>query len=144
MLHIQCMDKDDGSHMYTEMISPRFCETDALGHINNTVLPVWFEKAREPIFRFFTPDLDVNSWCLIVAKIDVEFKAQIHYGSEVCLKTSLQKIGNSSISVQHEAWQNEVLCAKGIAILVNFDYQLQQAVSIPESIRQQLEEHLSY
>ena len=30
-------------HYETE---PRFSDTDALGHINNTVYPVWFEQAR--------------------------------------------------------------------------------------------------
>ena len=60
--------------MFSETLMPRFSETDALGHINNTALPVWFEAARTPFFRFFTPDLDCNKWKLIVAKIEVEFK----------------------------------------------------------------------
>ena len=44
--------------MLVDTITPRFCDTDALGHISNTTLPVWFEGARDPIFRWFTPDLD--------------------------------------------------------------------------------------
>ena len=31
-------------------LMPRFYETDGLGHINNTVIPKWFETARTPIF----------------------------------------------------------------------------------------------
>ena len=45
--------------MLATSISPRFLETDALGHINNTVLPMWFEAAREPVFRMFSPELDL-------------------------------------------------------------------------------------
>ncbi|MEC8487777.1 MAG: acyl-CoA thioesterase, partial [Pseudomonadota bacterium] len=43
----------------------RFCETDALQHVSNTALVTWFEAAREPIFRMFTPELDLNNWPLI-------------------------------------------------------------------------------
>lgn len=128
--------------MFQQTISPRFCETDALGHINNTVLPVWFEIAREPIFRLFTPDLDTNSWRLIVARIDVEFTAQLKFGADVELKTYLEKVGNSSMVVHHEAWQNEVIAARGKAVLIHFDYQQEKSVPIPEDIREQLLHHM--
>ncbi len=36
--------------MFTATFSPRFYETDAFGHVNNTVVTGWFETAREPIF----------------------------------------------------------------------------------------------
>ena len=43
--------------MFTTPITPRASETDGAGHINNTVVPVWFEAGRREIFRIFTPDL---------------------------------------------------------------------------------------
>ena len=55
--------------MFSESFSPRFTDTDALGHINNTLVPIWFEGARDPIFKIFTPILDVTNWQLILAKI---------------------------------------------------------------------------
>lgn len=33
--------------MFKEIIQPRFNETDASGHINNTVLTAWFEGAHD-------------------------------------------------------------------------------------------------
>ncbi len=48
--------------MFTHKFSPSFTDTDALGHINNTRLPVWFERARNDLFRLFTPDLDPKKW----------------------------------------------------------------------------------
>ena len=55
----------------------RFCETDALQHVSNTALVAWFEAAREPIFRMFTPELDLQNWPLILASYKVDFLAQI-------------------------------------------------------------------
>lgn len=129
--------------MFSEIISPRFCETDALGHINNTVLPVWFEKAREPLFRLFIPDMTLQDWCLIVARLEVTFKSQLHFGHDVQIRTGLERIGNSSIVVAQQAWQRQQLCAEGSAVLVHFDYHRQKATAIPEAIRQALSKHLA-
>lgn len=128
--------------MWTLHLNPRFSETDALGHINNTVLPVWFEEARTPLFRLFTPDLDINNWHLIIARIEVEFVGELFYGKEVEVRTFLSKIGNSSMTIQHEVWQDGHLGARGSAVMVHFDHQAKQSVSIPEPIRQQLQAHL--
>ena len=57
----------------------RFCETDALQHVSNTALVAWFEAAREPIFRMFTPELDLQNWPLILASYKVDFLAQLFY-----------------------------------------------------------------
>ena len=128
--------------MFTEVMLPRFSETDALGHINNAVLPVWFEKAREPIFRLFTPDLDIHKWRLIIARITVDFLAELHYGNEVEIRTGLLKVGNSSMTIGHEAWQNGVCCAKGEAVMIHFDYGQKKAIPIPNAVRSELEQHL--
>ncbi|OED45581.1 thioesterase [Endozoicomonas sp. (ex Bugula neritina AB1)] len=129
--------------MFTETVSPRFCETDALGHINNTVVPMWFEKAREPVFRFFSPDLNVKDWRLILARIEVDFRAQIFYGKDLDIHTRLERIGNSSMVVTQDAVQEGVICAVGKSVLIHFDYQQQVATPIPDSIREQLQEHIS-
>jgi acyl-CoA thioester hydrolase len=89
--------------MFSLTLMPRFCDTDALGHINNTLLPVWFEQARDPVFRFFTPDLNPADWRLIVAKIELEFKRELFYGREVEIITSVQRIGNASFQLLQQA-----------------------------------------
>ncbi|WP_243138229.1 acyl-CoA thioesterase [Heliorestis acidaminivorans] len=125
-------------------IDPRFGDTDALGHINNTVLPQWFEIGREPVFSIFTPDLDPKKWCLIMANMNIDYTAQLHYGHSVEIRTTVNKIGNSSFQLGHEAWQKGTLCAKGTATIIHFDYALQKSVPIPEDIRKELMEHIDF
>ena len=93
--------------MLRETIKPRFLETDALGHINNTIIPSWFEGARDPVFRWFTPDLDVKKWRLILARFDVVFHHELFYEYPVELRTYIGKIGSSSFEVYQEAWQHD-------------------------------------
>ena len=52
--------------MWQEVITPRFSDTDALGHINNTVFAVWFEGARRDVFKIFTPELKYIMRCILV------------------------------------------------------------------------------
>jgi len=118
----------------------RFCETDALKHVSNTALVAWFETARMPIFRWFTPELDLDNWPLILANYNVDFLQQIFLGQPVEVKTGINKIGNSSFQVYQEVWQEQQLKAKGTTILVHFDYVTQKASSIPSHIKTQLEQ----
>jgi acyl-CoA thioester hydrolase len=120
-------------------ISPRFCETDALGHINNTILPVWFETAREPIFEMCNPGKDLANWNLILRKIDVDFLAQTYYEYPVEVRSRVAHVGNSSFTVEHQLWQREQLTATGTAVLVFFDYSAQEKRELPPEIRQQLQ-----
>jgi acyl-CoA thioester hydrolase len=128
--------------MFTSAVMPRFYETDAFGHVNNTVVAGWFETAREPIFRIFTPEMDIRELTLILARIEIDFVAQIHYGHEVTLKTGIERIGNSSFTVRHEAWQKGVKAAVGRAVQVYFDFETQQSGALPAVYRSQLEQHL--
>lgn len=129
--------------MFTTKFTPRFYETDAFGHVNNTVVAGWFEAAREPIFRIVTPEMDIKKLSLILARIEIDFVAQISYGHEVTVTTAVEKLGNSSFSVLHEAWQHGVLCARGRAVQVYFDFATQKSGRLPDALREQLSKHLA-
>ncbi|MCA1929314.1 thioesterase family protein [Rheinheimera sp.] len=128
--------------MFKEIIQPRFNETDALGHINNTVLTMWFEGARDPIFKLFTPDLDTKQWRLILASISVQFKAELFYGRPVELRTGISKVGNSSFEVLQQAWQNGQCCAEGTAVLVHYDFIAKQKKLLSAEQKAALSQHL--
>ncbi|WP_341206179.1 thioesterase family protein, partial [uncultured Psychrosphaera sp.] len=118
--------------MFTMTLQPRFSETDALGHINNTVIPVWFESARDPVFRIFNASLDLNSWNLIIAKIEVNYSAQIQYQAQVEIRTSIKKVGNSSFTVFQQVFQADQCVAFGECIMVKFDYVTNKSAAITD------------
>ena len=88
---------------------------------SNTVLPVWFEAARVPIFKFFTPDLNPHNWKLIIAKVEVSFVGELFYAHEVTINSSIEQIGNSSFVIRQEAWQQDKCCAIGKTVMVRYD-----------------------
>ncbi len=125
--------------IYETEIQPRFSETDALGHINNAVVPVWFEQARSPIFEIFVPGLAPEDWNLILARVEVDYLAELFYQSSVTIKTGIERVGEKSLTVKQEVWQKETLAAQGKAVLVYFDHKNKRSEVIPDSIKQRLQ-----
>jgi acyl-CoA thioester hydrolase len=128
--------------MYEKVIDPRVSETDGAGHINNTVIPVWFESGRDEIFKLFTPDLSFDHWKMVIIHFNVDFVQQLFYGKPVLVKTWVKEIGNTSLKVYEEIHQEGRLCAKGSAVYVNFNFSTQKPERIPDEIREKLKEHL--
>ena len=126
--------------MLSTRIRPRFCDTDALGHINNTVIPVWFLEAREPVLQLFAPDGDINHSSLAVVRIEVDYLAETLFGQDVEVRTSVASIGTSSFRLQQEIWQQGQCCARGLATLVNFDPAARKARPVPDPVRTRLGE----
>jgi acyl-CoA thioester hydrolase len=129
--------------MFTTKVSPRFGDADGLRHINNIALVEWFEVGRNPIFRIFTPDLDLSydKWKLILVRTEFDYIGEMYYGKDVEIKSYILKIGNTSFTIGHEAWQDNELKARGKAVLVHYDFEISKSKPIPEYIRKTLEKH---
>ena len=128
--------------MLTKTIEPRFGDVDGLRHINNTVVPSWFEEGRNPLYRLFMPDLTFERWRLILAHIEADFLGEMRYGQDVEIRTWVSGVGRTSFTVYQEAWQNGRLCARGKTVAVHHDFEAHTSLPIPDEIRARLSEHL--
>lgn len=129
--------------MLIHTIRPRFCDTDALGHINNTVIPVWFLEAREPILRMFAPDADLQRGGIAVVRIELDYLAETRFGEDVEIRTTVNHIGNSSFRLHQEVLQGGTITARGLTTLVNFDARSRRSAPIAGRARTALGEHMS-
>jgi acyl-CoA thioester hydrolase len=129
--------------MFTTTITPRFGEADGLGHINNTHFAEWFELARNPLFRIFSPEMSTagGKFPLIMAHADYDYLKEVQFPKEVEIRSFISHIGTKSFTAYHEAWQNGNLCVTGSAVAVYFDFIRHASMPIPEDIRNALMEH---
>jgi acyl-CoA thioester hydrolase len=130
--------------MFSIKVTPRFGDTDALGHINNVVIAAWFEQARNAIFRVFDAELriDKKTFPLIMAHTDYDFVDQLFFKHDIEIRTWISRLGTKSITVYHEAWQEGRLCSKGSAVIVHYDFNIEKSTPIPEDKKRLLAEHL--
>jgi acyl-CoA thioester hydrolase len=127
--------------MFTETITPRFGDSDGLRHVNNTVIPGWFEQARNPIYRIFNPEFTFAEWNLILARYEIDFVRPLVINGDVTVRTWVSRIGTSSFEVSQEAVQGGALCTHGTTVLVHYDFGTARPVAIPPAIRGLLSEH---
>lgn len=128
--------------MYKTVIEPRVSETDGVGHINNTTIPIWLEAARNELFTLFNPDHSFDNWKMIILSMNVDYLDQIYFGTQVTVYTWVKRIGNSSLQLYEEIWQEKRLCAKGIATYVNYNVKKRQSEPISNEIRKELNMHV--
>jgi acyl-CoA thioester hydrolase len=117
---------------------------DVLGHINNTVPVVWFELARNPVFRLFDPEMRLSreTFPLIMAHTDYDYVAQLYFQHEVEIRTWISRIGVKSLTTYHEALQQGRVCVTGSAVMVHYDFNTEQSTPIPAEMKKILSQHL--
>ena len=75
-------------------------------------------------------------------KSTLEFQRQIYFGKNVVVKTWVKNIGNASLVLHEELYQEGSLCAVNEAVYVNFNIKAQEAEIIPLHIRNELLTHI--
>ena len=126
-------------------IQIRFKDVDRLGHVNNANHITYFELARVEYFASLMGDIkiDWDTESLILAKMEMEYKQPILLEDKVFASTWISRIGSKSFdmscSIVKETNGVEVELAKGLAVIVCFNYKLGQSIAIPEVWRKKME-----
>ena len=123
---------------YSVTISPRFYETDALGHINNASIAAWFEVARITFLESLGDQTAAASFNWILASLKIDFIAETFYGTDVVATVTGATAGNSSLTIACEMTQGDKLTVRGTAVLVHMDAQTGKPSRIPDGLRQRL------
>jgi acyl-CoA thioester hydrolase len=126
------------------MVTVRFGETDALGHINNTSYFIYLEEARIRFIETLGYKMDSGNWNFILASTKCDFIKQGYFDQRLLIKTYVSKIGNKSFQLEHDiiCSQSQELIAKGNAIMVYFDFEEQMSKPIPDFLKEELKNYL--
>lgn len=120
-------------------IQIRFKDIDKLGHVNNANHVTYFELARVDYFNALAKENIKIDWInegVILAKIEMEYKMPILLEDKVFVYTWVSKMGTKSfdMSCSIVKLENgaEVELAKGLAVIVCFNYKTNQTIVVPE------------
>jgi acyl-CoA thioester hydrolase len=116
-------------------IQVRFGDTDMFGHVNNAAFASYVELGR---LRFLEA-LGQPPAGLILARLALDFRRQLHFGDEPALETFVTRLGTTSFGLG----QRLVLAGGSVcdadSVVVCFDYAAQRPVPIPDVLRRGLE-----
>jgi acyl-CoA thioester hydrolase len=120
-------------------IQIRFKDIDKLGHVNNANHITYFELARVDYFDALAGDNIKIDWVnegVILAKVEMEYKMPILLEDKISVYTWVSKMGTKSFdmscSIVKSENGKEIELAKGVAVIVCFNYSTNQTILIPE------------
>ena len=110
----------------------RFRDCDAMGHVNNAVYSTYLEEARIGVLG------DLIDF--ILARVEIDFRAELRMGEEVEVRTRCSRIGTKSFDLEHviEATGGRVV-AEAKSVLVSYDYERSESVPVPDGLRARLQ-----
>lgn len=124
---------------FSVTVTPRICETDLLGHINNTSIPVWFEELRVRYLESLQSAGDkLPHLHMAVVSITLDYLDETFYGTDVIMTLRSIVVGNSSMTLECDMYQSERLVVKGKAVLVNWDRQTRRPARISDAYRERI------
>jgi len=125
----------------TSTIRPRIDDMGPSGHVHNTVLPAWFQEARQSLLAEFLASPDEPALPLMVKEYTVTFHRELMLTPDVEIDVSVERIGNSSFVLHEVASQNNQVAAESRVVYVHVGDDNRSA-SISARLREALERHL--
>ena len=141
------MDNQRPAPLIRHRLSVRFRDCDPLGHVNNAVYLTYLEQSRFTLWRkqlnfVAKPAADGGrrGAGFILARAEIDFKAQVRYGDELEVRVWLDGFGTSSFKYVYEVVdaQTDRVVASAKSVQVWFDYDTNQPLAIPDEVRDKL------
>lgn len=109
-------------------------DMDALGHVNNARYFDYFQEARIEWLRDLKITMTEHNGPVVV-HVACSYLKPVIYPATLSLKSHAHSLGHSSIMMDHELYQGDVLMAKGSSKVVWVDYVQSKSIALPDAIR---------
>lgn len=117
-------------------VQVRFCDLDALGHVNNAVYLTYFELARTAYFARLERDWIARGH-FILARAEVDFKRPIHLEDPVEVGVRVVRLGRSSFEMEYQVVAGGEVAATGRTVQVWLEGG--RPAPLPEAIRARIQ-----
>lgn len=118
----------------------RFADTDQNGHVNNSVFSVLCESGRVHLFASRLDGARPRDTFFVIARLAIDFRAELHYPGRVRTATWISRLGNSSIALQQAILsQDGTLAAQGESVCVLMDGPSRRPTPFPDGMRRAAE-----
>lgn len=120
----------------------RFADLDVLGHVNNIAFTIYAESGRAAFLRetgLWTPHGDRQN---VIARIELDYRRELHYPGEVRVGLRVLRIGSSSFTVGIGIFDGSACAATAQAVLVRIDRASRKSIALNDAERARLQPYL--
>jgi len=114
----------------------RFGDTDAFGHVNNSVFSVLCESGRVHLFATRLRPTLPSATIFSIARLTINFKAELHYPGKVRTGTWFTKLGRTSVTVEQVLVSHDRVAATAEGVCVLVDAATRRPLPWPDATRQ--------
>ena len=116
----------------------RYSDCDPQGHVNNVVFTTFMETGRCALLAagFGTSWQEAGSF-IVIARLELDFVAEIFWPGRVEIGSSVTRLGNSSIQIEQAVFQGERLVSKAKSVLVHLGADKRPEI-LPDNVREKL------
>jgi acyl-CoA thioester hydrolase len=126
----------EGSVTHLEQV--RFRDLDPMGHVNNAVFLTYLEQARIAFFEQHGLSVGLDDMNLIVARVEIDFRAPVGLGREVEVAVRATRFGTKSFDFEYELTVDGATVAEARSVQVAYDYGRREPVALPDDWREKL------
>ena len=113
----------------------RFCDTDAIGHVNNAVYSVMCEAGRSELSLRCGLLAPEQGHVVVIARLELDFLREMTWPGEIRIETEVARIGNKSFNLRQRLWQDATLVARAHSVLAVLDQRTRRALPLTEEWR---------
>lgn len=129
---------DSIAPMFVHRERVRFRDLDAMGHVNNAVFLTYIESARVAFLVDLGAAATLEDISIIVARIEIDFRTPVAFGEEVEVGVRTSRFGDKSFDLDYELRVGDKVVAQAKSVLVGYDYDKGETVTIPDDWRERL------
>ena len=116
----------------------RYRDTDRQGHLNNAVFSTFLETGRVAFLVNREEALAPPGCGFVIARLELDFRAEMHWGGEVEICTVVLRVGRSSFLLGQAIFQDGGCTATAHTTLVMMDETTRRSAAMPETLRARL------
>ena len=116
----------------------RFCDNDAIGHVNNAVYAALFEAGRVELFAEAGLMSGHSGLAPVLARLEIDFKRELSWPGDVLIETAVARFGTKSFRLQQRLSGGGTLAAEAATVLVLIDRATRRSVAFDGATRERL------
>ena len=113
----------------------RFADLDPNQHVNNAVYATYFETGRVTLMKDRSYGLMPDGLGWIMVRIDIHFRAELHWPGQIELGLGVAKFGRTSVSFDQVVFSEGKCIASARAITVLIDEVTRKPVPLTPELK---------
>ncbi|MEJ0067639.1 MAG: thioesterase family protein [Pseudomonadota bacterium] len=116
----------------------RYADTDRQGHVNNAVFATFLETGRVAFLYDPTAPLAPPGCEFVLARVGVDFRAELRWPGVVDFGSAIRAIGRSSVTIGQGLFVGAQCVATAESVVVLTDATTRRSTPMPEALRARL------